>query len=118
MILGNEPDIVNTELNVLSKQLSIKPFESWSISQPAQSLSWWQSFDNLKHSRTANFTESSLKNTLYILGALFILESKYLVRIVDSSCEPDIPDEESHLFCFKIPINKVNSMNKVFMYPV
>ncbi len=31
VILDNEPDIVNIELNILSKQLSIKPFESWSL---------------------------------------------------------------------------------------
>ena len=109
VILQNEPAIIDIELNVLSKQLSIKPFESWSISQPAKSLSWWQSYNNIKHSRTENFTDSSLKNTLYILGALYILESKYLVKIVDASCEPDIPDEESHLFRFKNPINQVKS---------
>lgn len=117
VILQNEPAIIDIELNVLSKQLSIKPFESWSISQPAKSLSWWQSYDNIKHSRTENFTDSSLKNTLYILGALYILESKYLVKIVDVSCEPDIPDEESHLFRFKNPINQVNSMRDIFMFP-
>ena len=117
VILANEPDIVNIELNILSKQLSIKPFESWSLNHPAQSLVWWQSYDNIKHSRTANFTDSSLKNTLYILGALYILESKYLVKIVDVSCEPDIPDEESHLFRFKNPINQVNSMRNIFMFP-
>lgn len=118
VILQNEPTIVDIELNVLSKQLSIKPFESWSLNQPAQSLVWWQSYANIKHSRTANFTESSLKNTIYILGALYILESKYLVKIADTSCEPDIPDEESRLFSFKNPINKVNSMKSVYMFPV
>lgn len=117
VILSNEPNIVDIELNVSSKQIAIKPFESWSLTHPAQSLLWWQSYDNIKHSRTANFTDSSLKNTIYILGALYILESKYLIKIADISHEPDIPDEESHLFRFKNPINQVTSLRELYLFP-
>ena len=120
VILQNEPAIIDIELNVLSKQLSIKPFESWSISLPAKSLSWWQSYDNIKHSRTENFIDSSLKNALYILGALYILESKYLVKIVDVSCEPDIPDEESHqsskLHAKHFYVSRLNCVPKTYPF--
>ena len=84
VILQNEPAIIDIELNVLSKQLSIKPFESWSISLPAKSLSWWQSYDNIKHSRTENFTDSSLKNTrkrsIAFTFQLLLLIQKYLAQ--------------------------------------
>ena len=62
----------------------------------------------------------SLKNALYILGALYILESKYLVKIVDVSCEPDIPDEESHqsikLHAKHFYVSRLNCVPKTYPF--
>lgn len=116
-ILPSDPSIINTELIVSIKRISITPFSTWQQTSAAQSLFWWQAFDDIKHSRTANFANASMKNALYILAALYILETKFLVRIIDSKHEPDIPDEESSLFSFKNRINKVLSNNNMFLFP-
>ena len=38
---------------------------------------------------------------LNILGALFLLEMRYIKFIADVKREPDIPDKNSTLFCIK-----------------
>lgn len=116
-ILTTECNIINTEILASHKRLSLIPFSTWNQSQAAQSLDWWKAFDHIKHSRTANYSDASLKNTLYLLCALYILESKYLVRITNVAVEADIPDEESSLFSFKIPITQVISNKKAFLFP-
>lgn len=63
-----------------------------------------------------HFSDASLINVINILGALFILESKYLVRIADINIEPDIPDVQSSLFFFKEPIAKSLSTNNSFIF--
>lgn len=115
-LFQNEPSITNVEILISEKKYSIIPFSSWNLSCPSKSLSWWQAFDNIKHSRTAHFSDASLNNVLNILGALFILESKYLVRIADISVEPDIPNRESFLFSFRQPINHVFSLKDSFIF--
>ena len=54
------------------------------------------------------------------LGALYILESKYLVKIVDVSCEPDIPDEESHqsskLHAKHFYVSRLNCVPKTYPF--
>lgn len=37
------------------------------------------------------------KNVLYALGALYLLEMKYLSKIANSN-EPDVPNKKSELF--------------------
>lgn len=115
-IFQNEPSTISTELLICERKYSITPFSSWNLACPAKSLSWWQAFDNIKHSRTTHFSDASLNNALNILGALFILESKYLVRITDISIEPDIPNRESSLFSFRHPINRVLSSKNAYIF--
>lgn len=37
-------------------------------------LFWWKAYDNIKHGRVSHKSEGSLKNTLYLLAGLYILE--------------------------------------------
>ena len=55
-------------------------------------------FDNIKHSRSVNKRDANQKNVLYLLGALFLLEMKYIKNIVAGTRKRDIPDETSKLF--------------------
>ena len=49
------------------------------------------------YSRYANIQMANQKNVLYALGALYLLEMKYLSKIATSN-EPDVPNKKSELF--------------------
>ena len=97
-ILTSYPDIRNQEISIIEKDMVIKPFEGWDKSRAKQSLFWWEAFDNVKHNRVDKFSDASLKNCLYSLSALFLLEMKYLSNITNNKKEADIPVGESKLF--------------------
>ena len=92
------PDITDQEVHIRIADMTIKPFDGWNGQQPKQSLFWWESFDNIKHSRVVNKKNGCQKATLYALAALYLLEMKYLQKITDRTQEPDIPDEKSKIF--------------------
>lgn len=90
---------INTQkIKVQEENMTITPFDGWNAVQPAQSLKWWLAFDQIKHSRTANYKEANQENVLCILSALYLLEMDFLRQITKSTNEPDIPDIESELF--------------------
>lgn len=100
-ILTEYPDIKSQVIEVIGRDIIIKPFENWDSAKAKQSLSWWEAFDNIKHNRIGNKMDASLKNVLNILAALFLLEMKYLSKISAEHNVPDIPDEESSIFTLK-----------------
>lgn len=112
-ILTEYPDIKNQEIEVMGRDISIKPYENWDVAKAKQSLFWWEAFDNIKHNRIGNKMDASLKNVLHILAALFLLEMKYLSKISAEHKAPDIPDEESSIFTIKDWTFKYVSMEDV-----
>ena len=54
-------------------------------------------FEYDDNSRYANIQMANQKNVLYALGALYLLEMKYLSKIATSN-EPDVPNKKSELF--------------------
>jgi hypothetical protein len=50
----------------------IKPFDNWANQK---SLKWWSAFTKLKHNRLANIKEATLEQTIYSLGATYIILS-------------------------------------------
>lgn len=100
-ILTEYPEIKSQEIEVMGRDIIIKPFENWDSARAKQSLPWWEAFDNIKHNRIGNKTDASLKNILHILAALFLLEMKHLSKIRAEQNVPDIPDKESSVFTLK-----------------
>lgn len=99
-VLNDFPTILTQEVEIPNYDILIKPFDGWDSTRAKQSLPWWESFDKIKHSRTANKSDASLEKVLNALGGLFIIEMKYLQKIVGTN-EPDIPNELSSLFELK-----------------
>lgn len=95
-VLNVWPDIRSQ--GVKAETIQLFPFEGWDLSKPKESLFWWAAFDSIKHSRVANETLGSMKNTLYLLAALYMMEMKWFKLTADSSAEPDILSEKSKLF--------------------
>lgn len=100
-ILGGYPEITAQGIIVNCNGSEITPFDGWSIAQAAQSLPWWTAFNNIKHSRADHKADASQLNVLNMLGALFLIEMKYLNKITEGTSEFDIPNEQSTLFRLK-----------------
>ncbi len=52
------------------KEKTIRPLKEWDKSH---SLKWYQSYNDVKHDRSARFEEANLKNTLNAIGGLFCI---------------------------------------------
>lgn len=99
-IVAAFPQIKNQSVTVNSFKL--KPFDGWKEDQPSASLAFWDEYNAIKHNRVANKKKASLKNAVYALAALFILEMyeidrKYKEDITASINSPE-DDTESSLF--------------------
>ena len=108
------PDVLNQKINVRSADIVFQPFAGWDGTRAKQSLPWWMAFDNIKHSRAVNKRDANQKNTLYLLGALYLLEMKYLKDITEKSGGRDIPDKESNLFTLDGWETKYSSMRGIY----
>ena len=96
-IIDNYPDIVEREVNVLGFSEQVIPFQRWDKKKPKQSLFWWSDYQDVKHSRDTHFAKANLKNTLYSLAALYLLEC-YQLRVVRQDESATMPNLESKLF--------------------
>lgn len=112
-LMQDYPDVLNQQINVRSADIVFQPFAGWDGTRAKQSLPWWMAFDNIKHSRAVNKRDANQKNTLYLLGALYLLEMKYLKDITEKSGGRDIPDKESNLFILDGWETKYSSMRGV-----
>ena len=100
-ILNDYPEITKKVIVVSNRDIEFIPFENWNQENAGESLKWWQEYNNVKHKRIQHMEEASLENVLYSLGALFLLEMKYLKNIADGTQDIDIPDEETSIFYLK-----------------
>lgn len=98
-ILNDFPEITGQKVLIRDKGIELQPFNGWDAARASQSLEWWQGYNDIKHNRYLNFQKANLKNSLNILGALYILEIKQLRKIHEENpSEKDIPDIESAVF--------------------
>ncbi len=76
-ILSHNLNLQNAELEItwIYQCLSIKnlkPFESWNNIKSSNPF-WFKAYNNLKHDRINNIKDGNVKNVIYSMGALFIL---------------------------------------------
>ena len=112
-VLNDFPTIIDQEIDIMEADITLKPFEKWNKAKAKQSLSWWEAYDNIKHSRYYNRKNANLRNVLNGLAGLYLLEMYYIKKIVETSGlqQPDRPNRESQIFTLKnwnyhyIPLN-------------
>lgn len=98
-IKENYPEILKMPVAVQGKSLILKPFDlSNNTLESSNVLFWWQAYDNIKHSRLNSRKDGNLKNTLYMLSALFLLEMYYMKRKLQGHDYE--PINESNIFEF------------------
>ncbi len=69
-ILNQYPNLISLEIEIPRYSLSFKPWDRWSSSS---SPTWWKSYNNIKHNRTANFSEATLKNAILSVSGLLTM---------------------------------------------
>lgn len=62
---------------------------------------WWKAYTGIKHNRVTNMESGSLGNCLEALAALFLLETRYLIRLSKETGDFDTPDKSSSLFFYE-----------------
>lgn len=113
IILVDWPEITNQSVRV--EDFSVIPFEHWDINRPAQSLLWWDVFDKIKHNRIDNEREANLKNTTYILAALYMIEMKFFKKLADANNTVDFISEKSNVFLMENWATRYISMQGAFV---
>lgn len=72
-IINKYPAIISQQVKVKDTTIILKPYDGWNGSQPAQSLIFWQKYNELKHDRVLNAQNASLESVLNAMAGLFII---------------------------------------------
>ena len=114
-ILDEWPQITEQVAKIVGYNVQpIKPFNGWNVTEAAKSLTWWNAFNKIKHSRVENMTDASLKNTLYILAGLYILEKKYIQKIARQENRVDVMRNDSEIFILENWTYRFEAINDMF----
>lgn len=70
VILGRYSNLINVEISIPRYELKIKPWDGWSNNS---SPDWWQSYNKIKHDRTAHFSRANLINSVKSVSGLLLL---------------------------------------------
>jgi len=78
-------DQYSVKLKMFPDLGAFKPFSNWSSSLPTQSLSWYDSYNAVKHDRGSNKNRSTLEMLINSVAAIHILlEAHYGEHLFDS----------------------------------
>ena len=84
-LLGRFPKIHKAHVHLGPLHRTIHPFAEWDNS--GGRVEWWNAYQDVKYQRDSNFEKANLKNTLYALGALLILELTLYAGISSNGTE-------------------------------
>ncbi len=113
-IINLFPLLKSQEVKVIGLENNIKPYETWDNSKPKE-LFWWKAYNDVKHARTEHMKKASLKNVVYALAGLYIMEQYWLKNITNISNEIDFPDKSSEIFSLLNWRTKYTSLKDVFL---
>ena len=99
-ILNDYPEITSQKVQIDDSDIVLTPYDEWTQWKPQSKnlLSWWDSYNSVKHNRQENLLKASMGNVVTSLSALYLIEMKYLQKISVESNEPDEPESRSDLF--------------------
>lgn len=91
-LLNRFPNITEVMLYIPRGKYGIRPFYEWKDSK----LSWWDAYQKLKHHKGETLASANLRNALFSVGALLIL-NLYWIRI-NSKDQYCLANKDSELF--------------------
>lgn len=68
------PKLINAKVEYPRYNIDFEPFLEW---QTNQTPFWWTANNKIKHQRNTNFSDASLKNMLYSVSALLLVNLYY-----------------------------------------
>ena len=74
-ILTHCPNIGSAEVSL--PHIVLRPLENWNLNTATNrvdGLEWWDKYNNVKHQRYTNFQDANMKNCIYALASLLIIE--------------------------------------------
>lgn len=107
LMTGKKPDNIEKIHNFLARYIhhifslgvkidrygiNLQPFEDWSKKEEYTPLSWWTSYNKVKHQRTEHYSKANLKNVLNSLSALLILNFHYYQVLISQEDDKTFPD--------------------------
>lgn len=93
----NYPEISNKKAVLIQNGIEIQPFQNWKHDSKEKTLEWWTSYNKVKHNRFEKEKLANLKNVLYSLAGLFLIEKFYYLRKVKHDGVV-VFDKESKIF--------------------
>lgn len=106
--------IRDQKIELREYEITVQPFKDWDAAKPAESLSWWKAFTDIKHDRFGNKEQANQENVLNALAALYLLEMLILKEVTDDTGEIDVFDKGSALFTLRNWTHKVVPMSGAF----
>ena len=96
-IMSDYPQITTQGVGIYNTEITLTPYEEWSHwnTRSGNLLSWWDAYNLIKHNRQENITKASMENVVTALGALNIIEMKYLQIITKDTQEFNKPENSS-----------------------
>lgn len=83
------PDMATQTVRVDFFDVDVQPFITLTT---GHSFPWWADYNKVKHSRVVSYRQGNLKNVMYALAGLYVLE-KELYKIITGK-EKMIPESE------------------------
>ncbi len=123
------PDLQSKSVYINGPRYEFVPFKNWKyvtkttkrnakiicLDSNCKGLFWWNDYTFVKHARTLrddsgvlNYSKANLKNVVYSLSALYLLERLYMEKKYNLSSFPKdslLSPPESRLFCLLADIN-------------
>ena len=112
---GQNCDIKNYKDNILNKDnsfydlrislvnnsdIALQPFLEWEPHKSIDAPSFWTAYNSVKHDKNGGIINASFKNVMDALGALYLLNIKYMDRIYSNNTliYQNVPDNINNLF--------------------
>ena len=120
IILDKYPKITSQNVEIINGIDTLVPYENWNVNKAAQSLTFWEVYNNVKHNRVESYKLANLKNTISCLAAMFILEM-YVINdmyIMNDEETNNYPEKESQVFALSnwpqhIRVSKIKSPHNI-----
>lgn len=90
VLIEKYPDILQQKVILRGGEMELIPFKDWHPTFQDNNLLFWSDYNKVKHDRINNFSKANLKNTLYALAALYIVEMYRSNELFENDINEDV----------------------------
>ena len=71
-LLSSMPNITKIKIRHIVSNIVVQPYNSWSLSQPPTTPTWWTGNNKVKHERHNKFDQANIENLLGAFSGLYV----------------------------------------------